>query len=151
MIEKLPVQVREQEKPVPYIVQFTRESVLSIAWDRPMAKIDSDPSEIRYAKVGIDPVVFNDYLSKTEGDRRQLSSDDIEIKGYAREEAWFEDPRKKEWIKMIILDALEVKLIREIDGEVIELEKEFDWDIISYAPELLELQLNIEDPEELGS
>ena len=92
-------------------------------------------------------------MSQTNGDRRQLGSqdDDIGIKDYAREEAWFEDPRKKEWIKMIILDALEVKLIREIDGEVIELEKEFDWDIISYAPELLELQLNIKDPEELGS
>ena len=141
MIQELPVNVREQERPVPYIVQFTQESVLKIAWDRPMAKVDSDASEIRYAKVGIDSDLLNDYLSQTAGDRRQLGSPDydIEIKDYAREEAWFEDPRKKEWIKMIILDALEVKLLREIDGEVFELEKEFDWDIISYAPGLLVL------------
>jgi len=34
-----------------------------------------------------------------------------------RETTWFEDMRRKEWIRMIILDALEINIYREIDGD----------------------------------
>ena len=51
---------------------------------------------------------------------------------------------------MIILDAFEVKIVREVDGEEIILDKKVEWDIISYTSELIQLQLKIENPEDLS-
>ena len=52
---------------------------------------------------------------------------------------------------MIILDALEIEVFREIENERIKLDKKFKWNVIDYTSDLLLLQLTIEDPEELGS
>ena len=51
---------------------------------------------------------------------------------------------------MVILDALEVKIAREIDGEISYLDKKVEWDITDYSQELIKLQLMIENPEELS-
>ena len=47
---------------------------------------------------------------------------------------------------MVILDVLEVKILREIDDEIIVLDMEFNWDVSYYTSELIYLQLNIEKP-----
>lgn len=51
---------------------------------------------------------------------------------------------------MIILDAFEVKVVRETDDDVFVLDKKVEWDLASYSPELIQLQLKIEDPEDLS-
>lgn len=51
---------------------------------------------------------------------------------------------------MVILDALEVKILREIDDEISVLNIEFDWDVSYYTSELIYLQLIIKKPQELS-
>ena len=51
--------------------------------------------------------------------------------------AWFEDLQREELTKMIVLDAFEVKIVREVDGEEIVLDKKVGWDITSYTSELI--------------
>ena len=50
---------------------------------------------------------------------------------------WFEDLQREELTKMIILDAFEVKVVRETDGEEFVLDKKVEWDLASYTPELI--------------
>ena len=52
---------------------------------------------------------------------------------------------------MVILSAIEVKIVREIDDEISYLDKKVEWDITHYSSELILLQLMIENPEELSS
>ena len=52
---------------------------------------------------------------------------------------------------MVILSAIEVKIVREIDDEISYLDKKVEWDITYYSSELILLQLIIENPEELSS
>ena len=57
-----------------------------------------------------------------------------------RKEVWFEDLQRKEKIRMIILDALEVKIQRQTeDKERVDLEYKFEWDVIDYTTDLLRL------------
>ena len=51
---------------------------------------------------------------------------------------------------MVILDALEVKILRNIDDEISVLNMEFNWDVSYYTSELIYLQLNIQKPQELS-
>ena len=52
---------------------------------------------------------------------------------------------------MVILDAIEVKLEREVEGEVKEIKRIVDWEIADYTLDSIYLKFNFENPEELGS
>ena len=107
----------------------------------------SNPYEISSTKVACEYDLFQNHQKESSSlDRRMLQRG---IRG--RETTWFEDMRRKEWIRMIILDALEINIYREIDGDQIDLDERFDWDIIQYTSKVLVLQLSIENPEKVGS
>ena len=122
---------KTERSPIPYIVEVTPLGLVKIAWDKPMNPISAPQEKIPTAKIAVDFDLFTNKLRR----QRQL-----------RQDAWLDQHH----MRVIILDALEVQIFRDLQGERIELEK-FEWDVIDYTKDLLQLQLVIEDPEEIGS
>ena len=57
-------------------------------------------------------------------------------------------------IRMMLLEALEVKLLKDPesdpDDNFVEAEK-FQWDVISYDRDFIRLKIRFENPENIGS
>ena len=74
--------------------------------------------ELSDAKIAIDYKIFISYISQM---KSRLLNNEESFEAYETQEnrqvAWFEDSQRMELTKMIILDAFEVNIVREIDGE----------------------------------
>lgn len=94
-----------------------------------------DASLLRSAKVACDYDVFNEHLSQA--NRRRLEGEDDGIMSYTREEAWSDDPQSGGMINVVILDAIEVKLVREVEGEVRDTKRIVDWEVADYTSDFI--------------
>ena len=94
-----------------------------------------DASLLSSAKVACDYDVLSEYLSQT--NKRRLESEDDGIMSYTREEAWSDDPQSGGMINVVILDAIEVKLVREVEGEVKDTKRIVDWKVVDYTSDFI--------------
>ena len=67
------------------------------------------------------------------------------------EEVWFREQERDNYILMAILNALEVKLVRDIDTEELAEVENFSWRLLSFTEDYIILKINFENPQNLGS
>ena len=60
------------------------------------------------------------------------------------------DEIEREIRRMIILDALEVKMISDQDSEELTILKEFSWDVVDFFDDKILIQIHFENPGDLG-
>ena len=91
-----------ENRPVPYIADFTPRGVLTIAWDQQM-KPFAEPKEIPISRIAVDYEVYDDGAPSAQG-RRNLRQG-------LREDVWFKDLKEEQSRRLMLLDALEVKMV----------------------------------------
>ena len=69
------------------------------------------------------------------------------------EGVWFQDEVRDERIHLMLHDALEVKFEKDpnADDEAEENVNAFNWDLIEFSSEFLQIKLDFENPEAIGS
>ena len=108
---------------------------MTIGWDTTM-KPYAKPKEIPQTQIAIE-------ANLVEGKRgRRLEEQLIE----SGQETWFEDIERNRMIRVMILEALEIKMKRETDSEMLSVSEEFKWDVIDYKEDFMSLQVEFENP-----
>ena len=125
----------QEDRPVPYVARVTQTGLVTIGWDQAM-RPPADFKQIPAEKVALEDLsVF---------DERDVS-DRVEFKWYNVEK----DLRGQEAVRLALIDALEVRILREYPDEELT-PVIFSYEIVSYSSEYIDLQLDIENPEDIG-
>ena len=102
------------------------------------------PKDIPPTRVAVDFVIFDEVESSESSKRRALRSGE-------REDVWFKNELDKDVRRMMVLDALEVKMLQDIEsGEESNLEK-FEWDFVDFNEDFIFLQVDFENPKNVGA
>ena len=99
-------QKEQDNRPVPYIADFTSRGVLKIAWNQQM-KPFTEPKEIPTSRIAVDYELYDDDASPSQ-DRRNLRQGSREI-------VWVKELEERESRKFMLLDALEVKMVKDAE------------------------------------
>lgn len=67
------------------------------------------------------------------------------------EEMWFRDMEQDRLMRVMLLDALEVKLVNDLDSDEETDVKSFEWDVASFDQDFIVLKIKFENPEDIGS
>ena len=99
-------QVIEKRRPVPYIVAISPTGLVTIGWSVSMKPVD-DLELVHMSKVGVKPELVE----------QQRASTDQTILGRSLkreadiEQAWYQEYSSAEQVSLMLMDALEVKMI----------------------------------------
>lgn len=137
----------ELDRPVPYIANFTPTGLMTIAWDRKM-KAYEKPQEIPATKVAVDVELVQAEIleQQPEGLRRRKLNQSPE----SADEILMRDEIQREIRRMMILDALEVKMVSDQDSEELTVLKKFSWDVVDFFDDKILIQIDFENPDDLG-
>ena len=68
------------------------------------------------------------------------------------EEIWFKEAQKEKYERMFLLDALEVKMVKDSDSDRISDSVEnFEWTVIDFDRDHIWLQIHFINPENIGT
>lgn len=147
------------ESPIPYVESMSPKGELKIKWDLPM-KLVKNPLLIPITRVAVKA-----NLLETEEEKMQREAEELlaqqqgtasgsnsaklrQLKSAQRQEVWFEDEFKQEKVKMLILDALEVKMVK--DPENMEEEADnivgFNWNIVEFNEYEMVIKMKWKNP-----
>ena len=102
------------------------------------------PNDIPPTRVAIDFVIFDELESPESSQRRALRSS-------VREEVWFKNDLEKEDRRMMVLDALEVKMVQDVESDEESNLEKFEWNLVDFNEEFIFLQVDFDNPKNVGA
>ena len=103
------------ERPIPYIADFSATGLLTIRWDRPMVPYNK-PKEIPPTQIAVKAEILEDE-DRNRKVRRML--DDQTPEQVVREEIWFKQKQSENYVRMLLLDALEIQITQDSDSDLL--------------------------------
>ena len=64
---------------------------------------------------------------------------------------WFKDTERNRMIRVALLDSLQLKMKKDKDSIVKSDVKILEWDIVGYSEDFIWLQIEFENPEDIGA
>ena len=135
------------DRPVPYIASVSPTGVIKIGWDRPMRPVENpqiiSPTEVAVSEEILEAEQNKDNLEARFGRSRSRS---LEV-------LWNDSIRDEgnEQVYLYLLKALDVQLVRNNkDKPGKELISDFEWDVIGYDTDFIWLQIDFENPGDVG-
>ena len=131
--------------------------VMTIGWDRPMQPYKS-VEKIPPTKVAVDINLMRDVKEAEDEDSVRLdslfsdpeervqSSSGRRLQQSIKDEVWFRDSQRDERRRMMLLDALEVQMVRIKDREDVPDAENFRWTVINFDRDFIWLQISFDNP-----
>ena len=149
------VQEERDDRPEPFIADYTPQGQMTIGWDRTMQPYE-EPKQIPETQVALSANIVNNLGSKddyTVITGRMLQAGESESLSPLVEDNmfWMEDSDRSEMVRMMLFDALSVRMIRDLDSEEVSDAIDFKWDILNYSKNFITLQVDYGNPEDVGN